>query len=343
MAGMIEKALKEQDPDGLTKTTIDPTKASSSVSGYDAAQRTVDPNRETVSGQFNTLISKGNPLITGARTRAAQEANARGLVNTSMGVQAGEMAAYNAALPIAQSDAEVYNRAAELNMGATNEARMFGANAENTRQSQNLQGEQQIGLQKLQGEQQIGAIREQGAQEQALTKMKGDIEKELLTATGEQKLALLEKQGQIETELQNLKGTQSERLANIEAKNAELLQQMRGDQAEALANIEANYKTLMQTNDSAGKLYQQTQDAITNILNNDELDEPAKEAAINRQMELLQLGLNTIGKVSNLDLTSLLDFTTVTGKKEEEKKTEETTTQKETTGYNPYDPYGAGD
>jgi len=59
----------------------------------------------SVEKRFTNIMGSDNPLLTGARTRAAQAANSRGLINSSMGVQAGEMAAMSAALPIAQADA----------------------------------------------------------------------------------------------------------------------------------------------------------------------------------------------------------------------------------------------
>ncbi|HEX4917146.1 MAG TPA: hypothetical protein VFV43_04545, partial [Limnobacter sp.] len=59
----------------------------------------------TTAGQLESLLAGGSPYIAQARTRAAQQANARGLINSTMGVQAGESAAINAAMPIAQSDA----------------------------------------------------------------------------------------------------------------------------------------------------------------------------------------------------------------------------------------------
>jgi len=59
----------------------------------------------SVSGELDKLLSDGSPLLENARTRAAQTANQRGLLNSSMAVQAGEQAAIETALPIASQDA----------------------------------------------------------------------------------------------------------------------------------------------------------------------------------------------------------------------------------------------
>lgn len=73
----------------------------------------IDANTETVAGQMDTLLSAGSPYITRARTSAAQYANRRGLLNSSIAAGAGEAAAIDAALPIASQDAATYGRAAD--------------------------------------------------------------------------------------------------------------------------------------------------------------------------------------------------------------------------------------
>lgn len=60
----------------------------------------------SVGRQLTGLLSKNNPLMQQARTGARQTANKRGLMNSSMALQAGEQAARNVALPIAQQQAQ---------------------------------------------------------------------------------------------------------------------------------------------------------------------------------------------------------------------------------------------
>ena len=59
----------------------------------------------SVTKQLNRVLSTDSPLIKQAQTSAAQVANRRGLLNSSMAVQAGEAAALNVALPIASQQA----------------------------------------------------------------------------------------------------------------------------------------------------------------------------------------------------------------------------------------------
>lgn len=82
-----------------------------------AVTRDVNQPTDTVSGQLTTLLDKNSPYIQQARNMAARQANSRGLINSSIAAGAGEEAAINAALPIAQQDATTY-----LNQGQTNQA-----------------------------------------------------------------------------------------------------------------------------------------------------------------------------------------------------------------------------
>lgn len=85
-------------------------------------QRTIDQSKETVQGQMAGLMAADSPYMQQARTRAAQVANGRGLLNSSMAVGAGESAAYDAAAPIANADAQIYGNAANYNTQQTNQA-----------------------------------------------------------------------------------------------------------------------------------------------------------------------------------------------------------------------------
>lgn len=84
-------------------------------------------SNSTVAGQFGMLTAKGNPLMTQAETQAKQQANAQGMLNSTMAIQAGQMAGYNAALPIAQQDAATFADAGKFNAGAKNTAMLANA------------------------------------------------------------------------------------------------------------------------------------------------------------------------------------------------------------------------
>lgn len=64
----------------------------------------------TVRHQMGQLLSQGSPYLTAAREGAKRQAASRGLLNTTMAAGAGEQAAIQSALPIAQQDAALYGQ-----------------------------------------------------------------------------------------------------------------------------------------------------------------------------------------------------------------------------------------
>lgn len=82
-------------------------------------------SQETVAGQMGGLLSQDNPYIKRARASALDYANSRGLANSSIAAGAGEAAAIDAALPIAQQDAGTFSNQALTNQNAQN---TFGLN-----------------------------------------------------------------------------------------------------------------------------------------------------------------------------------------------------------------------
>lgn len=101
---------------------------------YQETLGTVDPE-STVEGRLSGLLSQNNPYIDRARTEAAQLANRRGMLNTSMAAGAAEGAAIDRALPIAQQDARAHLEQQFLNQGYSNEAAKHLADASITREN----------------------------------------------------------------------------------------------------------------------------------------------------------------------------------------------------------------
>lgn len=69
------------------------------------------PESADVSSRVTGLIKTDSPLMTAARTKGLQTANRRGLLNSSISVQAGEQAALDVALPIASQEAAQVHQA----------------------------------------------------------------------------------------------------------------------------------------------------------------------------------------------------------------------------------------
>lgn len=119
-------------------TTNPATPKASTAVGYNPVGFSVDKN-QTVAGQVDSLIAKDSPLMQQAETRARQKANARGLINSSMAVGAGQAEVMNTALPIAQQDASTYNAAHTNTQNATNAALNFDAAGKNQASQTNAQ------------------------------------------------------------------------------------------------------------------------------------------------------------------------------------------------------------
>jgi len=249
--------------------------ASASVTGYQPVTRTVDAPTQTVAGQVNKIVGEDSPLLQLERTKAKQAYNARGLVNSSMGVQAGEMATLNAALPIAQSDAGIYNDTENRNMDTINRASEFNVGAGNTEALQRLAGEQNLTQIGAQGEQQRLNIGAQGAQnlteigaqgtQQRLTAAQtaqaqsrlqaeqGEIQKQLQTADAATKERLLVRSGEIEREQQILRGGQATELQTLQGQQQTALQTLQGQQTTALETQRGQIQQQLLTAEGAQK------------------------------------------------------------------------------------------
>lgn len=104
-----------------------PTAAATAATPQAGTSEWKPDTNSTVAGQFGMLTAKGNPLMTQAETQAKQQANAQGMLNSTMAIQAGQIAGYNAALPIAQQDAATFADAGKFNAGAKNTAMLTNA------------------------------------------------------------------------------------------------------------------------------------------------------------------------------------------------------------------------
>ncbi len=267
-----------QGPQAAAPTQAAQMPAALSADQAQAQQMTVDPATQTVQGQLAAILSGGSPLLSQAQTRAEQQMQRRGLVNSSMAAGAAESALYDAALPIAQQDASTYAGAEQTNAGLRQQTELANVSERNT--SNRL------------GFTESNTMRQFNAQE--------------ANQTARQAAELAQQR-----QLQQASLDQQTRLANMESQNKVLLQALDADTRVNMTNIEANYKTLMQASASASDLYQQVLRNISEITANKDMDAAAKNAAIAQQTALLQNGMNLIGAMNNLGVNDLLDFSGV--------------------------------
>lgn len=85
--------------------------------------------KDTVQGQLGSMLDSDSPLMKQAATMGKQQANQRGLLNSSMGVGAAQNAMIRNAMPIAQQDAAALQ---DLNkLQASSAANAWGVMANN--------------------------------------------------------------------------------------------------------------------------------------------------------------------------------------------------------------------
>lgn len=264
-----------------------PDTANAKSYGYDPTLGTVNSGTDTVSGQMDTLLNKDSPYITKARADAARVANSRGLLNSTMGAQAGESAAIAAAMPIAQQDASTYSQQRLTNQGASNTADQFGANAANTASQFNANANNAITSQGYGAQLQTGLIGTQGAETRATQAAAGDIASRQIGEQGEQTRLTAAQTAAAQTELQTLQGSQAEALQTKQIASQENLQanliasqkalqdsqnsttltvaEKNAAQSKYNAELAANTQTQMQGIDNAFKTAMQTADAANKV------------------------------------------------------------------------------
>lgn len=92
----------------------------------------VTPEAVTAQQELAGILNKGGPLMQQAANAGNAQAASRGLLNSSMGIQAAQNAMIQNAAPIAQSDAAAKNNAAFQNANTLNSAETQNTNVLNT-------------------------------------------------------------------------------------------------------------------------------------------------------------------------------------------------------------------
>ena len=176
--------LTDQTPDEFSMATQEPSE-----------------DQLTVESRLTNLLQKDNPYMVAARESLKRQSNARDLLNSSITASAAEKAAIEAALPIAQQDANYY-------------------------QEKGLQGQQgliQSGLYTKQGEISSGLSKQEYEQESALKESAYEQEKALKEAEYKQETALkqddiewnkLELNAKMQVEYDNLDQSNKDRFDN---------------------------------------------------------------------------------------------------------------------------------
>lgn len=113
--------MEDATAQNMTAAQIPAAAQAAAASAGAAAQYAPTTSAEQLSG----ILNKGGPLMQQAATTGNQQAASRGLLNSSMGIQAAQNAVIANAAPLAQADANSINTAGQFNTGATNQMNQF--------------------------------------------------------------------------------------------------------------------------------------------------------------------------------------------------------------------------
>lgn len=284
-----------------------------------AANQWQNTDDQTVAGQIQNLTDPNSPLIQQARSRAAQQANARGLMNSSMALTGADAAAYDVAMPIAQADAAQASRVAGYNVGTGNEFRVRDAETETQVGLANM-GAQNQGAQFNAGQLNESAQRlaQQGFD---LAKMDRQAALTLTQMTAQQTNDMAQLAAKQGFNLQTMDAEQANTLARmakeIEANDLaaekkfgydkQLVEIQKASNRE-IASLEAQYKNLTQASASAASIINNVSTNVARIMESTTLDAAAKQKAIDIYNANANKALQMMGAISSdVDLVEFLD------------------------------------
>jgi hypothetical protein len=158
-----------------------------------AAGNTVQPtawkpsDNAMAATQLTKLLGEDSKYMQMARAGAARAANSRGLLNSSIAAGAGEAAAIQSALPIAQQDAQTWGNSEQFNAGQTNEfardTNLFTRqgvlakfNAANEAEQRGLDRDHQFSMQRDQQSFQGTQAGLERAQQEAMTRLNAQLQ-----------------------------------------------------------------------------------------------------------------------------------------------------------------------
>lgn len=273
-----------------------------------------------VAGRVNQITTSGSPLMQTARTRAAQQSAKRGLMNSSIGVQAGEQAVIETAAPIASADASLYQQQQLANQSAQNNASIINANnaiSAGTRGRELDLNESQFGR----------SLYEQGRQFDTNTGLRGReltlAEKTQGDNLGLERSRLSQQDAQFQAGLGldrdrlgeqrrqfDTSQTENQRQFDVSTDQRMALAQLDVQSRRELAEIEAAFKNEIQSSANISNAWGTMMDSIARIQNNPELDPAAKTALIQNNIDGFAAFSNFWKKATGgaVDVSDLLNF-----------------------------------
>lgn len=244
--------------------------------GYDPVATTVD-KPQTVQGQIADITTSNSPLMQQAERRANERMVGKGLLNSSLAVGAGQSALYDAALPIAQQDAQTYALSNQKTVDARNAEANFRAGAANQASLNNSGMITDVNKTNAAATNTAAATTADAANQARLQQQDIDARKAMQTQDIDSRLIM----------------SSLDRATQVQIKQLDIGAQQQ------LAQMENQYRQLLQANQNLSGMYQQAVTAIANISIQPNLAKETKDAAIATQLNTLREALAATSDVSN--------------------------------------------
>lgn len=294
------------------------TDALAQGSQYQAATQDYDESKG-VAGRIDTMLRSGSPLMESARTRAAQASAQRGLLNSSMAVQAGQQAMLDSAAPIAQADAQFYSQQRLANQQALNQAA-----------AQNAQLRTQTGMEGLKlGESarqfdvgqaadtlkygtQFGLERDKLAESQRQFNVTDSGTNSRFSAELGEKARQFNVGEANKSNLTQMELSSRERIASMDDATRRAIAQLDADTKQQVADMENNWRIELSRNEKLAGAWGTVMERIGAIQNNKDLNPETKQTLVQQNLDLFKGFAQFSQKLgeSAVDVSNLLSFTT---------------------------------
>jgi hypothetical protein len=277
------------------------------------ADGTFEPEDASVSKQLTSVLDTNSPLVTRARTGAAQESNRRGLLNSSIGVQAGEAAALDVALPIASQQAGQIHQSniqggqiasteglAERELKNRSQLQAADIAAQETRLGRQLTSAELQQMRELGSRTELQAT-DIAAAETRLGRQLTSAEliqaRELSSRESLQASDITSREALTRETLQSQEGTTAAEIASREAINESGIAAQERIAASNVASFEREKATA-----AVAQFDNNYQDAFRTISSNEALPAETREAYLTHLAALRDSNLNLVEQLYNIDL-----------------------------------------
>lgn len=260
---------------------------------YKADERGVNDNM-VVENRLNNLIDKNNDYMKRASTKGLQLANSRGLLNTDFAVSSAYGSALDAALPIAQQDAQTYKDQQLANQQYSNTALRDNASFQNEADRFNAGNEQQMTIANMNAENNAAQFNAGNEQQMTLANLDAENNASQFNAGSQQQMNLANMDAYNSAEQFNAGNRQQMNMANMDAQNT-------AGQFNA-ANVQQANMANMDAYNEAGR-FNAANEQQTNLANADSINQ-ANQFNASSSQNMALANMDALNRASEFNATT---------------------------------------